>query len=180
MGIETNVCIDATGVTLPNAYIAVAYHPVNVRSLGDGTYNVYATYSVWNSYEDRVGTLETVPATGGLGLFPKPEKTVRRQKIPVDNKGVEFVYAPSSGIVGVEDLYAAVYDEIKKYYPQAQDVQPPVAPTDPAPADPAPTDPAPADPAPTDPAPADPAPTDPAPTDPAPTDPAPSDPAPDA
>lgn len=125
MGIETNVCIDSTGVTLPNAYIAVAYHPVNVKSLGDGTYNVYATYSVWNSHADRVGTIEKIPATGGLGLFPVPERTVRRQKNPVDSKGVEFVYAPAvPGTVGVDDLYAAVYEEIKKYYPEAQDVQP--------------------------------------------------------
>lgn len=126
MGIETIVSIDSTGVKLPNAYIAVAYHPVSVKSLGDGTYSVYATFSIWNSHADRVGTIETVPAGGGLGLIQAPkERTVRRQKNPVDTKGVEFVYAPAvPGTVGVDDLYAAVYEEIKKYYPDAQDVQP--------------------------------------------------------
>lgn len=114
MGITSNVYVRSMGLTLPNAYIAVAYHPVTISSRGNGaSYAVHATFSVWNSHEDRVG--EPGPEDSSMAGVMIP-------KVPVENRNVHFVYSPAEN-PSVDDLYAAVYAEIKKYYPDAQDLQ---------------------------------------------------------
>lgn len=93
MGISTEVLLTHIGVLLPRAYIAVANHQVVTQSNGDGTFAVRITYSIWNSHEDRLAG---------------------RRSIHDD----AFIFTTSS-----VDTYAVAYDELKKLYPDSEDVQ---------------------------------------------------------
>lgn len=91
--IVPDLVMPATGLTLPNAYIAISKSSV-VLHPRDGSLEVVTSYNTWTSHEARLADKRPVEAFGTTITFAWPQ--------------------PAGALA---DMYAAAYDVIKAAYP---------------------------------------------------------------
>lgn len=96
MGVlASNVVLDATGVCIANAYVAMARNEVRMYPQGGDTFFVNTSYDIWNSHTDRV-----------------------QGKKPVQSRVLRYDY---SGNCAPATLYDLAYDRIKGIFPECVD-----------------------------------------------------------